>query len=237
MQKLNLRISISLAIVAVFVIGVLTYVSILGENDKIGRVIGEYFNNVKGGNYLEACDNFSVSVRANQGADDERCETFNFILELALLTHYNMIDQYDYAVELQRSRLWTPFFGGNAVGVSIALKKKDRGKGSAATEETRQNSPLHDFITVVREGGSWKIRELNITGSAIAEVYNEVRSHVDLNRYIQRTADGFHIKKADINLSTLSPIDRRILRFSLYKIQKALGPEGRPQAKTKHILF
>jgi hypothetical protein len=237
MQKPSLRITISLAIIAVFVIGVLTYVSILGENDKIDRIIGEYFTNVKSGNYLEACDSFSVGMRSKQGADDDRWVTFNFILELALLTHYNLIDQYDYAVELKRNRVWIPFVGDNAVRVSIALKKKEQHGVSGTIAGALQNSPLRDLITVVRERGSWKIRQFNITDSAIAEEYNEICGRVDLNRYIRRTADGFEIKKADVHLATLSPIDRRILQFSLYKIQKALGPELRPEAKTKNRLF
>ncbi|OGP93025.1 MAG: hypothetical protein A2Z19_00055 [Deltaproteobacteria bacterium RBG_16_54_18] len=237
MQKPNLKIIISLAIIAVFVIGVLTYVSILGENDKIDRVIGEYFNNLKSGNYREACDVFSASILTSQGADDDRLVTFNFILELALLTHYNLMDQYDYTVELQRSRVWIPFVGNDAVQVGIVLKRKDQHGVSGKRAVTQQNSRLHDFITVVRERGSWKIRQFNITDSAIAEVYNELRGRVDLNRYIQRTSDGFQIKNADVNLTTLSSIDRRILRFSLYKIQKALGSELLPQAKTKNRLF
>ena len=237
MGKPTLKIGISLVIVAVFVIGVLTYVSILGENDKIDRSIGDYFNNLKSGNYREACDSFSKSVQANQGADDDRWVTFNFILELALLTQYNLMDQYDYAIELQRSRVWIPFAGDNSVQVSLMLKKKEQRGVSGARERTQQNSGLHDFITVVRERGSWKIRQFNIADSALAGVYNELRGRVDLNRYIQRTADGFQIKNADVNLTTLSPIDKRILRFSLYKIQKALGPDLFPQAKTKNRLF
>ena len=237
MGKPNLKIGISLVIIAVFVIGVLTYVSILGENDRIDRVIGEYFNNLKSGNYREACDVFSANIQANQGADEDRCVTFNFIVELAMLTHYNLMDQYDYTVELQRSRVWIPFVGNDAVQVSIALKKKDERGVSGTRADTRQNSRLHDFITVVRERGSWKIQQFNITDSAIAEIYNELRGRVDLNRYVQRTADGFQIKNADVNLTTLSPIDRRILRFSLYKIQKALGAELLPQTKTKNKLF
>jgi hypothetical protein len=237
MRKPRLTVSFALVMLAIIVIGVLTYVSILGENDKIDRMIGEYFNNVKSGNYLEASNSFASNVQGNQRSDDEQRETFNFFLELTLLKHYTLLDQYDYTVELKKSDFWIPYVSDNRVRVGILLKKKDEQGIFRAGSHSQGGVPLNNFIVVVRERGAWKIRQFNITDSAIADMYTELRTGVELNRYVQRTSDGFQLKNAHLNLMTLSPLDKRVLRFSLYTIQKSLGSELLPKAEKKSNLF
>ena len=237
MGKPRLTVSFALIMLAIIVIGVLTYVSILGENDKIDRMIGEYFNNLKSGNYLEASNSFASNVQGNQRPDNEQRVTFNFLLELTLIKHYTLLDQYDYRVELKKSDFWIPCISNNAVRVSILLRGKDEQGILSTGSRGQRGTLLNNFIVVVREHGAWKIRQFNITDSAIAGMYTELRTSVDLNQYVQRTSDGFQLKNAHLNLRTLSPLDKRVLRFGLYTIQKSLGSELFPKAEKKNRLF
>jgi hypothetical protein len=228
---LNVSFAFIIIILALFVIGILTYVSILGENNKIDRVITTYFNNIRDGMYLEACESFSSSIQGDKLSSDEERMNFNFLLEWSLLKRYDLIDNYDYTVALERSSFWIPFISDDTVRVGVLLKKKEGLTVGHNRELTRH------LIIVGREKGSWKIRQFNIAGSSLSGIYNDVQQHIDLNKYVQRTSNGFQFKDTEIDTKTLTPLDKRLLRFSLYKIQKLLGKEIIPTARTKNSDF
>jgi hypothetical protein len=222
MEKPSLSMGLVIVILAIFVIGILTYVSVLGENHKIDRLINNYFDKLKDGRYLEACENFSSNLQEIKLASDEQCLNFNFLLELSLLKHYNLIDRYDYRVELQRSHFWIPLISDDSVRVCVSLRtKKDEGT-SDALSRSHSRELTRNLIVVGREKGSWKIRRFNIAGSSLADIYNDLRQTIDLNKYTKMTSHGFQLQDTEINFKTLTPIDKRLLRFSLYKIQKSL---------------
>ena len=273
MEKPRFRLSVVFIVLAVFVVVVLTYVSILGENHNINRVIVYYFNNLKDGEYLEACKSFSANVQDERLSStlrpleaamaqldkdfevgeldeqvyrqerksleariqemlDEHCLNFNFFLELSLLQHYNLIDHYDYKVELKRNHFWIPFVGDDSVGVSVLLRKKeDKGVTDGLTR-SNSSEPIRDLIIMGREKGSWHIRQFGIDDSSISGMYNNLRQSIDINTYTEKTTNGFCLKDADINFKTLTPIDKRLLRFSLYRIKKSLDP---PDTKDKGV--
>jgi hypothetical protein len=235
MNKPRLNLILFLIVLAVFVVGILTYVSILGENHKINRVINNYFNTLKDGMYLEACASYSSHFQQNQLASEEERIHFNFLLELTLLKYYDLIDHYDYKLELKRSHFWIPFVGDDSVRVSVALRKKEDKGVTDILPRGHSSEPICDFIIMGREKGLWQIRQFAIADSSIAGIYNDVRQSIDINTYIHKTADGFRLKDFDINFQTLTPIDKRLLRFSLYRIQKSLDPpdkEGKGVSST-----
>jgi outer membrane murein-binding lipoprotein Lpp len=263
MEKSRLNLPVVFIVLAVFVVVVLTYVSILGENHKINRTINNYFDKLKDGEYLEACKSFSSNVQDERFSStvrplaaamarldddfkaerldeqvyqeerkalearireilDEHCLNFNFLLELSLLQYYNLVDHYNYKVEIKRNHFWTPFVSDDSVRVSIVLREKED-KGIADTlSPGRTGNFIDDLIVVVREKGTWKIREFNVADTAIAGIYNDVRQNIDINKYTTKTTNGFRLQDADINFKTLTPIDKRLLRFSLYRIKKSL---------------
>ena len=162
----------------------------------------------------------------------EILETFNFLLELSLLQYYNLVDHYDYKVEIKRNHFWIPFLSDDSVRVSIVLREK-KDKGIADTfSPGRAGNFIDDLIVVVREKGTWKIRYFNITDSAIANIYADVRQNIDINKYTTKTTNGFSLQNADINFKTLTPIDKRLLRFSLYRINKSLDPPDKEDKET-----
>jgi hypothetical protein len=230
MERSRLNLPVVFVVLGIIVVGILIYVSLLGENHKINRVINDYFDKLKNGMYLEACDGYSSHLQQGTAGRDEENITFNFLLELSLLKHYNLVDHYDYEVELKRNHFWIPFYSDDSVCVSVLL----RGKGGKTIVDalSRENTInfVDDLIVVVREKGTWKIRQFNIADSAIAGIYNDVHQNIDINTYAAKTSAGFHLKDSDINFKTLTPTDKRLLRFSLYRIKKSLDP---PDKKDK----
>ena len=235
--RLSLKSVSIIIILALFVIGVLTFFSILGENHKINRTIEAYFNNLKDGMYLEACGGFSSNVQGEQLSSDEQRMNFNFLLELSLVKRYDLVDVFDYKVDLARSHFWIPFISDNLVRVSVALRRKGDKSIFDTQSRGRGRELTRNLIVVGREKRLWKIRQFAIADSSLAETYNDLRQTIDLNKYVKRTLDGFRLEGTDIALKTLTPIDKRLLRFSLYKIQKSLGEDVIPMAKTKKKLF
>jgi hypothetical protein len=224
MERSRLNLPVLFIVLAVFIVGVLTYVSILGENHKINRVINNYFDKLKDGMYLEACEGYSSHMQQDQQASDEERLNFNFLLELSLLKHYNLVDHYDYEVKLKRNQFWVPFVSDDSVNVSVLLRGKKDKRISDTLSRSRDHTKnfIDDLIVVVREKGTWKIRQFNVDDTAIAGIYNDVRQSIDINTYIIKTTHGFRLQDSDINVKTLTPIDKRLLRFSLYRIKKSL---------------
>jgi len=230
MKKPSLNLGVMLILFAIVVVGILTYVSILGENHQINRIVVTYFDKLKDGMYLEACESFSSNFQEGKLPGDEQRVNFNFLLELSLLKHYNLIDHYDYKVELKRSNFWIPYTSNDSVRVSVLLKRKKDKRIFEALSSDQGSNLIDNLIVVVREKGTWKIKQFNIADSAIADIYNDLRRNVDLNKYVTMTSNGFRFQNAEINFKTLTPIDKRLLSFSLYKIQNVLEV---PRKKTE----
>jgi len=149
---------------------------------------------------------------------------------LSLLMHYNLIDSSDYKVELKRSNFWIPYMSDDVVRVSVLLKKKEARRILFARANDQGGNLIHNLIVMKREKRTWKIKEFAIADSSLAGTYNDLRQNSDLNKYVQKTSEGFRFNSAEINFKTLSLTDKRLLNFSLYKIQKLLKV---PRKKTQ----
>jgi outer membrane murein-binding lipoprotein Lpp len=273
MKKPTINLRLSFIIFGIFVVGLLAYISIVGENQQINRIVTAYFDKLKEGEYLDACESFSsnfderfasavrpltaaiarldddfkarrldervyqeerkaLETRIQQMVKEqnEKWMNFNFLLESALLTQYNLIDQPDYKVELKRSNFWVPYVSEDLVRVSVLLKKKEARRILFARSNDEVKNFIENLIVMKREKRTWKIKEFAIADSSLAGTYNDLRQNFDLNKYVQKTSEGFRFNSAEINFKTLTPNDKRLLNFSLYKIQKLLNV---PRKKTQ----
>jgi hypothetical protein len=111
----------------------------------------------------------------------------------------------------------------DAVRVSVLLKRKEARRILLTRSDDQGGDLIHNLIVMKREKRTWKIKEFAIADSSLAGTYNDLRQNLDVNKYVQMTSDGFRFNSAEINFKTLSPIDKRLLNFSLYKMQKLLN--------------
>ena len=234
MKKPRINLRLSFIIFGIVVVGILAYISLLGENQQINRIVTAYFDKLKEGEYLEAGESFSSSFQDGNLSSDEQRMNLNFLLELSLLMHYNLIDSFDYKVELKRSNFWVPYVSEDVVRVSVLLKRKEARRILFARSDDQGGDLIHNLIVMKREKRTWKIKEFAIADSSFAGTYNDLRRNLDLNKYVQMTSDGFRFKNAEINFKTITPIDKRLLNFSLYKMQKLLNV---PRKKAQGFLL
>jgi len=234
MKKPRINLRLSFIIFAVIIVGLLAYISLLGENQQINRLIVTYFDKLKDGMYLEAGESFSSSFQDGKPSNDEERMNLNFLLELSLLMHYNLIDSFDYKVELKRSNFWVPYVSEDVVRVSVLLKRKEARRILLAQSNDEGGNFIENLIVMKREKRTWKIKEFAIADSALAGTYNDLRRNLDLNKYVQMTSEGFRFKNAEINFKTITPTDKRLLNFSLYKMQKLLNV---PRKKAQGFLL
>lgn len=222
MKKINIKMILSMASGVILVICALAYISIIGENQQINRVIEAYFERLKDGMYLEACEGFSSQLQDGRLATEEQRMNFNFLLESSLLSHYNLTEERDYIVRLKRNKFWIPYRGDDTVHVGVLLEGRQDGRISLFPSQKGGAEFINDLIIVAREKGRWKIKGFSIDNTPLAATYNHLRSTNDLNRYISVTPDLLRFNSAVIDIKKMTSQERRLLAFSLYKIQNLL---------------
>ena len=194
----------------------ITYISLLGENDKASMTVKMYFENIAGQRY-EANTHLCSDTYNRQFDNVNDPITNQFSLETALLNHFNLINTAHYTVEARRDEFWLPYLGANTLHVSIRVRSQ--GSGNILTNLMSKNTGkfLHALVTLVREDGKWKITDINTRSSAIAKDYQETIRSMQNSKYIQQTAEGITIKENTIKFATLNPIQKRIITFNLNK--------------------
>ena len=81
-------------------------------------------------------------------------------------------------------------------------------------KKNKQKS-LKKFITVVRENDKWKINKINIEGSEIESIFKRLQSIVIADKYLSITPKGFVLKEADIDLTKVSSLEKKVLVHNL----------------------
>ncbi len=218
MNKLKTLVSSLIVLLGALFLILIIYVSILGDNDKINFLVTSLFNDIHARNYAPACVDLKGSTRLDLENDPDRCMNFCFLLELSLLKKFNLLENKDYVVEIKQNHFWIPYLTDDHVWVGIALRDKKKNMFQQYLNRFGKDDFVHDIIRVDRREGHWQIAEIKLAGTTLEPVFNELTATMDLNRYIVKTKTGFKLQENDINFKTLSPADRRLLEFSLYRL-------------------
>jgi hypothetical protein len=194
----------------------ISYISLLGENDRARTTVKMYFDNIAGQRY-EANTQLCSSTYNRQFDNVNDPITHQFSLETALLNHFRLINTAQYTIETQRDEFWFPYLGRNTLYVSIRVHPQGPGNILTSLIDRSDEKFLKDFVTLIREDGKWKIADIDIRASAIAKDYQETKNSMQHSKYIQQTAEGLSFKENTIEFATLDPIQKRIIRFNLNK--------------------
>ena len=220
-MKKNIFRTLGLVLLFSMVTGI-SYISLLGENDRARTTVKMYFDNIASQRY-EANAHLCSDAYNRQFDNVNDPITHQFSLETALLNHYSLINTAQYTIEAQRDEFWFPYLGKNTLRVSV--RANPRGSGNILTSLMDRNNQkfLKDLVTLVREDGKWKIADIDIRASSIAGDYQETKNSMQHSKYIQQTAEGLSIKENTIEFATLDPIQKRIIRFNLNKALSLLN--------------
>lgn len=218
MNKLNTLISATLGFLAFAFLTLIVYVSILGDNHKIDDLVTRFFNDLKTRNYNAACEVLGdhPDIRALSG--DDACQNFGFLLELAFLSRFGLLDKADYSIEIKRDHFWIPYLTDDRVRISVAFSEKKKNLVHDFFYGVDSDNFVRDIMMVERRKGQWVIGEVTLGTSSLYPHYTELKERIDLERFIQRTDGTFVIKTNDIRPENLDPIERRLLEFSLSRL-------------------
>jgi hypothetical protein len=194
----------------------ISYISLLGENDRAQTTVKRYFDNIAGQRYDSNTPLCSFTY--NQKFDNVNDPiTHQFSLETALLNHFSLINTAQYTIEARRDGFWFPCLGQNTIHVSIRVSPQGSSRILTRLMDRSDQKFLKDLVTLVREDGKWKIADIDTRTSAIAKDYQETKHSMQHSKYIQQTTGGLTLKENTIEFATLDPIQKRIIRFNLNK--------------------
>jgi hypothetical protein len=194
----------------------ISYISVLGENDRATATVKAYFDNI-------AKKRYEANPQLGNDAYNRRFDNVNdpithqFSLETALLNYFGLINTAQYTTETRRDEFWIPCSGNNILHVSVRIRPQ--GTDNVLTKFMNKSNArfLENLVTLVREDGRWKISDIDTRTSAIAKDYQSTKNSMQNSKYIQQTTKGLIIKENTIEFTTLDPIQKRIINFNLNK--------------------
>lgn len=65
--------------------------------------------------------------------------------------------------------------------------------------------------------GLWQIIGIDVSSTNIAPTFAELESELQLDYYLSHTTDEFSMDRLRVNTEELSLVDKRVLKFILYK--------------------
>lgn len=217
MKKTKLNLILVFSVLGICFVVFLVYLSLLGENHKINNLVINFFETVKKQNYAEINRAFSADKR-NEFANEMESSKFILLFELSLLKKYNLIEHNDYKVRLKRSHLWIPYIRDDTVFVSILLEEKGSGSLWDIISNGKDGDLIENVLSVQREDGTWKIKNINIYNTSISEIFRELKSHLEFDKFVKRTPNGFLLNTFEVNAKKITPIEKRVLKFILHQV-------------------
>ncbi len=208
MNTLTTFIRIVIGGLALAFFALIVFVSVLGENHRVDFLVEGFFKDLNEGNYSRLCQ----VVRTDDCADRL------FLMETALLSHFDLLDRKDYSLLIFRDHFWTPFVNSDRMDVAVALTEKKSNMFERWMARAEVKDRINGFMTLERRSGQWHITSVRIDTPPLDRIMDEYASRLDLNRYIVKTENGYTFQPGEIDLRTLSPADRRLFEYSLKKI-------------------
>lgn len=211
----NISKLLGLVLIISLVIGI-SYISLLGENDRATTTVKMYFDNI-------ANKRYEANAQLGNDTYNRRFDNINdpithqFSLETALLNHFGLINTAQYTTETRRDEFWIPYLRNNTIHVSIGVHPKKSGNILTNFINRSDKRLLENLVTLVRDDGRWKINDIDIQSSAIAKDYQDTKNSMQNSKYILQTAKGLTIKENTIEFATLDPVQKRIINFNLNK--------------------
>jgi hypothetical protein len=218
MNKLNTFFSGLVILLGTLFLMLIVYVSILGDNDKIDFLVTSLFNDIKTRNFTAACTDLGTSSRTDLKENPEACMNFCFLLELSLLKKFDLLQNKDYSVVIKRDHFWIPYLTADQVWVGIALSERKKNMFQQMISHFGKDDFVTGAIRVDRRNNHWEIAEIKVEGTSLEPVFTGIKTSLDLNRYLEKTESGFKIRENTIDMKAMTPEERRLLEFSLFRL-------------------
>jgi hypothetical protein len=222
MKKTTFVLAISLF--ALIIIGGILYASLLGENDRAVSTASNFLTDIKDKKYTQAIEYYTVETRKELFKSNEDAINFHFLIELALLNHFNLLKSEDYSFKMYRNNLWIPFTTNKTININVICFGTDNNQKTIF--QINKADQVKNIITMQRVNGSWGISKINVDHESISGVFSKLKSESVLDKYATVTKDGFLIKELSVNTDELSDLEKRIMKFNFQKIIELLDSQS-----------
>ncbi|MBU0995978.1 MAG: hypothetical protein KJ737_26080 [Proteobacteria bacterium] len=209
------------AIIICFVI-ILMFVSLLGENNKANDLVSGFLKNIKANEYLYAARCLSAMSILNHAADEQSFEDSAFLLELSLLSHFNLLDHDTYHIQVAREAFWIPFFKSNRIGISVLFKEKKENLLESLTQGAAL-PPVQTLFTVERQNSAWKIVDIDLGKAPLSTEFERLSKKLSINQGFKNTQNGFIIDRIEFDPQKMTPDDRHVYQHFLRKASRLIS--------------
>jgi hypothetical protein len=218
MKKTTIVLAISLF--ALVIIGGILYASLLGENNEAVSTASNFLTDIKNKKYTKAIEYYTVETRKELFKSNEDAINFHFLIELALLNHFNLLKSKNYSFKMYRNNLWIPFTKNETIHLHVIYYSTDNNQKTIF--QSNKADQVKNIITMQRVNGSWRISKINLDHESISGIFSKLQSESVLDKYATVTKDGFLIKGISVNTDEMSDLEKRIMKFNFQKIIELL---------------
>ncbi len=208
-----------------------TYVSLLGENNKIDSVVDSFFENMQKQRYFSIEDNQNIVISFDVfdigGEYSENC----LFLELALLEKYNISGAFDYKIQIKKNHFWIPFTNKSKIHIDVSLEKPEDSNIFSFFKKSRQPEFLNNLFTVERKNGRWLITAINIQDSSLFKSFNRIRDNLNIDGYVSFSGTTLTVEPIEIDTKNITNLERRKLNYIFQKLSQLIESAGHPIEK------
>lgn len=222
MKKTTIVLAISLF--ALVIIGGILYASLLGENNEAVSTASNFLTDIKNKKYTHAIEYYTVETRKELFKSNEDAINFHFLIELALLNHFNLLKSKNYSFKMYRNNLWIPFTKNETIHLHVIYYSTDNNQKTIF--QSNKADQVKNIITMQRVNGSWRISKINLDHESISGIFSKLQSESVLDKYATVTKDGFLIKGISVNTDEMSDLEKRIMKFNFQKIIELLDSKS-----------
>lgn len=222
MKKTTFVLAISLF--AFVIIGGISYTSLLGENNKAVSTANYFLTDIKNKKYTKAIEYYTVETRKELFKSNKDAINFHFLIELALLNHFNLLKSENYSIKVYRNNLWIPFTTNETININVIYSDID--DNHKTIFRSNKANQVKDLITMQRVNGLWKISKINTGHESISGIFSKLKSETELDKYATITKDGFVIKGISVKTDEMSDLEKRIMKFNFQKIIELLDSKS-----------
>lgn len=215
---------LAILLFALIIIGGILYASLLGENNEAVSTASNFLTDIKNKKYTQAIEYYAVDTRKELFKSNEDAINFHFLIELALLNHFNLLKSENYSFKMYRNNLWIPFTKNKTINLHVIYYSTDNNQKTIF--QSNKADQVNNIITMQRVNGSWGISKINVDHESISGIFSKLQSESELDKYATVTKDGFLIKGISVNTDEMSDLEKRIMKFNFQKIIELLDSKS-----------
>lgn len=199
---------------------ILFFVSLLGENNKADMAVLNFLKNTKKYDFERAERELAQDA---QFYDQKKLtfEDFAFLLELSLLSTFNISDSEVYQIDVKRDSFWIPYVSEKRMGISVRFNNKDSSIFQSIPG-INDSSYIKNLFILERKKGVWRIIDIRTDAPSISDTFSSIEKKLAETNYYIETKNGFVLNGFEFSTKDVSLTDKRLYNHMLQKAIRSM---------------